>query len=120
MSTIRYLVDENTTRVIVDQLRRMRPEMEILIVGDELAPPRGTLDPDILLWMEREGYSLITRNRKSMPPHLRDHLASGHHIPGIFTFKHKVPIGHIIETLLLIWEASEPGEYQDQIVFIPF
>ncbi len=120
MSKIRYLIDENTTRVIADQLLRLRPEIDILVVGDDFAPARGTLDPEILVWMEQKGYSLITRNRKSMPVHLTDHLHAGCHIPGIFTFTHGAPLGLVIETLLLVWEASEPGEYQDQIVFIPF
>ena len=120
MSKIRYLIDENTTRVIADQLLRLRSEIDILVVGDDFAPTRGTLDPEILVWMEQEGYSLITRNRKSMPVHLKDHLQAGRHIPGIFTFTHGAPPGLVIETLLLVWEASEPDEYQDQIVFIPF
>jgi hypothetical protein len=66
MNGIRYLVDENTTHVIADQLLRLRPEMQIVVIGDDFAPP-GTLDSDILLWLEREDYCLITRNRASMP-----------------------------------------------------
>ena len=119
MSEIRYLVDENTTRAIGDQLRRRQPDMAVLAVGDDLAPPRGTPDPDILLWLEREGYCLITRNRHSMPQHLRDHLAAGHHVPGIFMLRPRASIGQSIDDLLLIWGGSEPREYRDQIVHIP-
>lgn len=119
MSEIRYLVDEDTTHAISDQLRRRQPDMVVLTVGDDLAPPRGTLDPGILLWLEREGYCLIARNRRSMPAHLRDHLAADHHMPGIFTLRARASIGQIIDDLLLIWGASHPGEYQDQIVHIP-
>ena len=120
MSEIRYLVDENTTRAIADQLCRRQPDMMVLSVGDDLAPPRGTPDPDILLWLECEGYCLITRNRRSMPQHLRHHLAAGHHVPGIFTLRPGPSIGQIIDDLLLIWGASRPGEYQDQIVHISY
>ncbi len=120
MNKIRYLLDENTTRVIAEQLLRRQPDMHILVVGDELAPPRGTLDPDILFWLECEGYCLLTYNRNSMPQHLHDHLEAGHHVPGIFILKQKTPIGKLIEDLLLIWEASYPEEYQDMIVHLPF
>lgn len=120
MMKIRYLVDENTTRAIVDQLHRVQPDIDILLVGDETAPSLGTLDPDILLWLEQENYCLVTRNRASMPGHLRDHLAAGHHIPGIFAIKPHSTIGQIIEELLLIWEASSPNEYQDRIEYIPW
>ena len=114
-----YLVDENTTPALANQLRRYQPSMCILTIGDGIAPLKGTLDPDILLWLEKHDYSLITRNRKSMPDHLRDHLALGHHIPGIFTLRLKTSLGEAIDDLLLIWEAAEPDEYQDQIVYIP-
>ena len=120
MRKIRFLVDENTTRSISNQLLRRKPEIEIFHIGDDMAPPLGTIDPYILLWLEREGYCLVTRNRASMPQHLRDHIKTGHHIPGIFTLKPRASIGQIVEELLLIWELAEPDEYQDQIVYIPF
>jgi len=120
VTEIRYLVDENTPRAMGDQLRRREPNVAVLTVGDDLGPPRGSSDPDILLWLERQEYCLITRNRHSMPRHLRDHLAAGHHMPGIFTLRPRATVGQIIDVLLLIWGAAQPGEYTDQIVYIPF
>ena len=119
MSEVRYLVDENTPRAIADQLRRREPQIIVLCIGDDLAPARGTPDPAILLWLEREEFCLITRNRQSMPRHLRDHLATGHHVPGIFSLRPRARMGRVIEDLLLIWQASRSTEYQDQIVYIP-
>ncbi len=115
----KYLIDENTTHAIAAQLRRRQPNIKIRTIGDGVAPPIGTLDPDILLWLEQNDYTLITLNRKSMPRHLSDHIAQGRHVPGIFTLRPKAPFGEILEDLLLIWEASETDEYQDQIVHIP-
>ena len=85
MTIRRYLIDENTTPALADQLRRRWPSLEVAHVGDEKAPPKGTLDPDILHWIEEQGFTLVTRNRKSMPDHLSQHLAEGNHIPGILT-----------------------------------
>ena len=119
MNAIQYLVDENTPRALGDQLRRRRPVIRVLYGGDELAPPWGTADSDILRWIESESYCLITRNRRSMPRHLRDHLKIGGHIPGIFTLRPGASLKQIIEDLLLIWEAAFPEEYVDQIVHIP-
>lgn len=82
-----YLVDENTTPALADQLRRRHPYMNVLKIGDENTSPKGTSDPDILLWLERHGFSLVTKNRKSIPLHLHEHLANGHHVPGIFTLR---------------------------------
>lgn len=119
MSKIRYLIDENTAHAIGDQLRRLQPDIFVLTVGDDLAPPLGTPDPDILLWLEREGYCFITRNRRSLPQHLRNHLAAENHVPGMFTLRPRASVGQIVNDLLLIWEASQSEEYRDQIVHIP-
>ena len=120
MSKISFLVDENTTHAIADQLRRLQPDITILNVGDYLSPSFGVLDPDILCWLEKEGYCLITNNRRTMPKHLKDHLASGRHVPGIFILRPRASIGQIIDELLLIWKASVKEEYRDRIVYIPF
>lgn len=119
MSRIRFLLDENTAHAIGDQLLRRQPEIDILAIGTNPAPAIGTLDPDLLIWLEREAYCLVTRNRRSMPGHLHDHLIAGHHIPGIFTLRPKAAMGVVIEELLLIWAAAAVDEYRDQIVYIP-
>ena len=115
----RYLIDENTTPALADQLRRLQAGLEVISVGDENAPSKGTLDPDILLWIEQYSYTLITRNRKSMPEHLQQHINIGHHIQGILTLRPRASLGEIIKDLLLIWELADADEYQDQIVHIP-
>jgi len=62
-----FLVDENISPAIADQLWRRQPKMKVVKIGDEMAPPKGTLDPDILSWIELHGFSLVTRNRNSSP-----------------------------------------------------
>lgn len=119
MSEIRFLVDENTAHAIADQMLRRQPGITVLNVGDNTAPPRGTLDPDILVWLEENRCFLVTRNRRSMPGHLRDHLAAGRHVPGIFVLRPYASMKQIIDDLILIWEASLPEEYLDQITYIP-
>ena len=54
-----------------------------------------------------------------MPGHLRDHLAAGRHIPGILVAPFSLNIGALIEELILVWGASQPDGYQDQIVYLP-
>ena len=88
-------------------------------VGEPKVPPRGTLDPEILLWCEEYDFILVTNNRKSMPVHLRDHIAQGRHVPGIFILNSDLSIGRNLEELSVIAKASFAGEYQDQIVYLP-
>ena len=83
------------------------------------APPKGTLDPEILLWCENKGCILVTNNRKSMPVHLAAHMALNRHIPGIFILNPKLSIGENLEQLILIAEGSFENEYEDRIEFLP-
>ena len=69
---LKYLIDENVDPTYTHQLRRLSPDLFTIAVGDITAPPKGTLDPEILLWCEDNRCILVTNNRKSMPVHLAD------------------------------------------------
>ena len=66
---LNYLIDENVNPIYTIQLRRLNPDLFILAVGDLTTPEKGTLDPEILLWCEKNNFILVTNNRKSMPVH---------------------------------------------------
>jgi hypothetical protein len=118
--TLRYLLDENVNPVYKIQLRQRRPDLVIWTVGGEpTTPPKGTLDPEILLWCEEYDFVLVTNNRTSMPVHLVDHITAGRHVPGIFLLNPKLSMGQNIDELIVVAEASFDNEYQDQIVNLP-
>lgn len=81
MSLVCFLLDEHVPPFIQAQLARMEPNLRMYAINDGNAPVKGTLDPDILIWIETRGCLLVTNNRASMPGHLADHLARGLHIP---------------------------------------
>ncbi|RKU24714.1 hypothetical protein C6503_00370 [Candidatus Poribacteria bacterium] len=114
-----FLLDENTDRAIQRQLRRLNSEIDVKLVGDPEAPLRGTSDPDILMWMEHNGYILVTKNRETMPKHFNEHLTAGRHVPGVLCIRKFVTMGELINILYLIWYASDAEEYRDRLVFIP-
>lgn len=116
---IRYLLDEHLNPAYRSHLVRRNPDLVVRIIGDLDAPPKGTLDSDILVWCETNGFMLVTNNRKSMPKHLADHLADGRHIPGILTIDTDQSIGQTVEDLLIIAGASFDSEYQDRIDYLP-
>ena len=115
----RYLIDENISPAYRTQLINREPSLTVLAVGDENAPARGTQDPDILEWCEQNQFSLITNNRESMPQHLSDYRKKGGHVPAIFTINLAMPMGKIIEELLLIAGASDEDEYINEIKYLP-
>ena len=66
MTPPRFLLDEHVPHAIQSQLLRLDAEIDVLAVGQPLAPPKGTSDPDILAWIEKTGYILVTGNRRTI------------------------------------------------------
>ena len=60
---MRYLLDEHIAPSYSPQLLRAAPDLVAWLIGDPGAPPRGTLDPEILIWCEENGFILVTNNR---------------------------------------------------------
>lgn len=118
MIRVRYLLDENIPHAIRDQLLRAQP-IEVLMVGDDTAPAIGTPDAELLRWIEQNRYILVSRNRRTLPQHLKEHLRAGRHVPGIFLLRRQHTLHQILEDLLLIWESGDLGEYQDQLIYLP-
>ena len=54
-----------------------------------------------------------------MPVHLRDHLAAGQHVSGIFILNPQMTLGETADELILIWGASRAEEYFDQLRYLP-
>ncbi|MGD2182498.1 DUF5615 family PIN-like protein [Lusitaniella coriacea] len=116
---LKYLMDENVNPLYIKQLRRRKPESVIWAIGEPDTPPKGTLDPEILIWCEVHDFILVTNNRASMPVHLVEHLAQNRHVPGIFILNPDMGIGETLDELILIAEGSLDEEYQDQIIHLP-
>lgn len=114
-----FLIDENLPPTLALRLNQRDPMLTVYVVGMPPAPDAGAPDPDLLIWIEEHDCLLITRNRKSMPVHLKDHLKSGRHVPGIITLPENFSFGRTIEDILLIAVASKPREFQDQILYLP-
>lgn len=119
MSLIHFLFDENVPLVIPSQLKQVEPSIQFYTIGDSTAPAKGTLDADILSWIEANGCLLVTNNRATMPAHLQEHLSQGHHVPGIVQLPRRMDIRLVLEDLLLIYGAGEPDEFKDQIIYLP-
>lgn len=120
MSVAGFLFDENMPhRAIRKLLRTKNADVQCWVIGEPGAPAIGSPDPELLIWIEENNCILVTRNHASMPVHLRDHLTLGRHVPGILVMKSRLASWQMAQELLLIWGASLPGEYQDQIVVWP-
>lgn len=116
---IQYLLDENLPSLYQQQLKGYLPQLTVVMIGDTNVPPRGTLDPEILLWCEQNNFILVSKNRRSMPVHLAEHLGQNHQIPGIFVLRKKCTIRESINDLIFLAQAGQSEDYQNRITYIP-
>ena len=114
-----YLLDENIPPKLKTALMRRCPTMDVLRVGDADTPPSGTLDPEVLRYVEQTRRILVTNNRKSMPIHVADHFKAGGYHWGIFNIRDSASIVALVEALELVWGASTADEWKDKSDWIP-
>lgn len=115
--TIRFLADEDLDDVIVVGLRSTEPAIDILDV--KTSGLRGTKDPALLELAAREDRILITHDRNTMTRYFHRRMAAGEPCPGVFIVPQRAAAGEIIETLLVVWAASQAEEWRDRIVYLP-
>jgi len=74
------------------------------------------------MFAEANGFALVSFDKKTMPGHILDHLAVGHHTCGVFLFPNgnQLSPGRVADELILVWATSDADEFIDQIVYLPY
>ena len=120
---LRYVLDEHLRGILWNAIQQHNAAGTDLIdavrVGDPPDLPMGSLDPDILLWAEREQRLLVTFDRSTIPGHLAAHLAAGHHSPGVLLIRRRSTIPQLVSHLALLGAAADPATFQDRCDYIP-
>src|SRR5262249_44220680 len=93
--------------------------VDVVQVGEPVDLPLGTPDPDVLLWAERTGRVLVTRDKRTMPGFLANHLQAGRHSPGIYVFRRRLTIPEIVDLLVIAAYTTDPLLIRDRYEFIP-
>ena len=118
-----FLLDEHLGgglgRAIRHRNARGGLAIDAVSVGDPPDLPLGSLDPDILLWAEREGRIVLSRDRKTLVPDFARHLQAGHHSPGLLIVRMRCTMSALLNDLEVIAHAGNPMDYFDQIDYIP-
>lgn len=114
---IRFLADENFDNRIVRGLIRRFSEIDIVRVQDV-----GLInadDPEILAWAAHEKRVLLTHDVATMTAFAYQRITNNLAMGGIFEVPKDLPIGEVIEQLVLIAECSLEDEWENQVRFLP-
>ena len=114
---IRLLADEDFDNDVLRGALRRRPDLDIVRVQDiDLS---GQPDAAILAWAATENRVVLTHDVSTMTAQAIARVQTGLPMPGLFAVNQSLPIGQVIDDVLLLAECSEPGEWEGQINYFP-
>lgn len=114
---LRLAVDEDFNQRVVRGLRQRHQALDIVRVQE--AGLSGAPDPEVLEWAAREGRPLLTHDLATMTEFAYERVQQGLPMLGVFGISQGLPIGPVIEEILLIAECSFEGEWEGQIRYLP-
>ena len=118
MSQPRFLADHDLSEHIVVGVYRREPAVQFVRVRDiGMADCR---DADILAYADQQRLIVVSHDVNTMPAAAYARLTAGETIAGLLMVQQSDPINSIIDSLLLIWSASEVEEWRNQVCFLPF
>jgi hypothetical protein len=79
----------------------------------------GVPDPEVLEKAAADRRILVSHDENSMPAHFEAFLRSGRGSVGVLMVPQGAPIGAVIESIVLIWIASEATEWENRIAWLP-
>lgn len=115
---MRLLTDENFNGAILRGLVRRLPALDIVCVQD--VGLMNADDPTILEWAANEGRILLTHDVATITGYAYQRVGQGLPMPGVVEVIATASIGKILEDLELLIGCSQLGEYEGQVIFIPF
>ncbi len=112
-----FAADENFNNDIVRGLLRRRPNLNIVLAQE--AGLSGADDPSILEWAAREGRVLLSHDVSTITRYAYERIRAGQEMPGVFEVSREIPIGIVIEDLLLLADYSLEREWEGQVRYLP-
>lgn len=118
------LLDQHLSAEVAVQVRAKRPEIPILSLYEwRHGSFIGVADPLILRAAAEEGLTLVTYDRKTIPPVLVEWGASGISHGGVlFVDNLTIPsndYGRLVRGLIYYWDQEHESDWTDRIGFLP-
>jgi hypothetical protein len=76
-------------------------------------------DPTVLAWAAQEGRVVLTQDEETLIGFAYERVSAGLPMPGVIEVRQDVPLGVAIADLLILILASQPGEWEGQVLYIP-
>ncbi len=117
MSRPRLLADNDLNDAIVVGVRRREPAADFARLRDLGLSTQS--DPEVLDYAVRENWIVVSHDVNTMREAAFARLAAGLPMAGLLLAHQRTPVSLIIESLVLIWAASEAEVWAGEVEFLP-
>jgi len=117
MSRPRFLADTDLNDAIVVGMWRREPAAEFARLRDLGLATRS--DPEVLDFAALENWIVVFHDVNTMREAASTRETAGLPMNELLLAHQRTPVSPIIESLLLIWAASEAQEWAGQVEFLP-
>jgi Domain of unknown function (DUF5615) len=115
---VKWLADENFDNDVIRGILRRAPEIDIIRVQDVLEIS-GEDDSSMLAWATTNGRAVLTHDLSTMLPARLEHLRRASLCAPIIFVKDSLPIGAVIEDILLLEACSVESDWVPGVVYLP-
>ena len=117
MSSPRFLADHDLNEHIIDGVQRREPALEFVRARD--VDMSDCQDAEVLAFAAQQGLIVVSHDVNTMTNAANDIVDAGGTMAGLLMVQQTRPMGPVIDSLVLIWSASEAEEWVGQIRFLP-
>ena len=113
---VSYQADNDLRKAILRGAVRREPRLSFR--SAQSAHLDGIPDLEVLARAARENRILVSHDFQTMPRHFRS-FTERRSSPGVLLISQDLPVGKAVESLLLIWEASEQNDWINRLCLVP-
>lgn len=117
MSRPRFLADQDFNEHIPQGVRRAEPAVELLRLRD--VGLETSTDTEVLTYAAAGDWIVASHDVNTMSAVAYSRVAAGQAMPDLLLVHQSSPLGPVIDSLVLIWAASEAEEWRNQVRFLP-
>jgi predicted nuclease of predicted toxin-antitoxin system len=114
---LRFLADENFDNRILHAMLQENTEIDVLRVQD--LEIYQASDPVVLEWAAQNDRVVLTRDIRTMRNYAHERVRQGKPMPGVIQTRRGASIKTMAEDILILAGASQPGELEGQVIFVP-
>lgn len=118
MSRPRFLADQDLNDHIIAGVQRQEPALEFIRLRDIGMALRT--EAEVLAYAQEAGLLVVSHDVNTMSAAAYARLAKSESFTGLLLIQQTLSVRAAIDSIVLVWSASDLEDWKNQVVFLPF